>query len=340
MTGGIPSVNCARARRLAADGWGLSGEIEHLVGFADFNYRITTEGGDRFVLKIAPSGTNLQWLQCQISTMLHLAASPLEALVPRVVPAKDGRVLLPVDEETDEPRWTRLITYLEGTPLAKVNHRPPALLEELGRTLASVDQALADFDHPGAHREFSWDLTTAPMNAHLAVHIDDPSRRTLVESHLERFAAAVTPRIPGLEQSVIHNDGNDYNLLISADGEDDPRLAGLIDFGDVLHTAIIAELAIACAYLMIDRVDPWSDASHLIRGYDSVRPLTRLEAEVLPDLIIGRLCTSLLFSAYGRHSNPDNEYLQISEAPMWRLLESPIMTDHARMHSAVEAACQ
>lgn len=335
-----PESDLARIRELVTEFWGIDGRVDPLVGFADSNFRLTTDRCDRFVLKIAPPGTSLEWLQCQISTMLHLEASPMGSLVPRVIPTGSGQILLHLDEGFEQPRWARLMTYLEGAPLAKVTRRPLHLLGEIGRTLAQLDLALSDFDHPGAHREFSWDLMTTPDNVNLAKYIDDSSRRRLVEDHLRRFKTQVTPRLSDLDHAVIHNDGNDYNLLVSNPEEGDPHLTGLIDFGDVLYTATISEIAISCAYLMLERDDPWKDAEHLIRGYDSVRSLTLLERDLLPDLVIGRLCTSLLFSAYGRHSNPDNAYLQVSETPMWRLLETLVTTDSSRFSSTVENACR
>lgn len=328
------------AAGLVAEHWGLDVEIEALVGFADSNFRLTDARGDRFVLKIAPPDAHREELECQISALFHLAAGPLASLVPRVVPTRSGEVLLGVDEETDDPRWGRMLTYLEGRPLARQTRRPPLLLEEIGRTLAMLDFAMADFDHPGAHREFDWDLTTTTLNAPLIADIDAPSRRALVEAHFDRFDERVAPRLSELVHTVIHNDGNDYNLLVSKAQNGDPRLAGLIDFGDVLYTATIAELAISCAYLMLDREHPLEDATHIIRGYHLVRPLTRTEQELLPDLIIGRLCTSALFSAHGRCTNPDNTYLQVSEEPMWRLLERPVMTEPTRLLRAVEAVCR
>ena len=329
-----------RAEGLAAEAWGLVVRAESLVGFADDNFRLQTEDGRRFVLKISPPGTSDEWMKCQISALLHLAASPLAAVVPRVISTRNGQTLLPLDGESTQPRWARLMSYLEGTPLAEVAERPPGLLEEIGRTLARLDLALADFDHPGAHRDFDWDLSTTPKNSHLISDIDDPSRRALVETHFKRFDAHVTPHLFELEHAVIHNDGNDYNLLISEAQIGDRRLAGIIDFGDVLYTATIAELAISCAYLMLDRDNPLEDAVHLIRGYHSIRPLTRLERELLPDLIIGRLCTSLLFSAKGRRLNPDNSYLQVSETPMWRLLEEMTLDQRDMLGKKIARVCR
>ena len=52
---------------------------------------------------------------------------------------------------------------------------------------------------------------------------------------------------------MIHNDGNDWNVLVTDASYDDPRAAGLIDFGDVLETWTVAGPAIAMAYVMLDK---------------------------------------------------------------------------------------
>jgi len=333
-------ISAETASKIVAEAWGLDARAEPLVGFADCNFRIRTDRDESFVLKISPTDTRREDLECQAAVLGHLASSPLAALVPRMVPTTDGLDFLPVEDEMGTPRLARILSYLEGTPLARVTDRPPELLEEVGRTLSRLDLALTDFDHPWARREFSWDLTTTPKLAYLAEHIQNPARRELVRAHLDRFQETVTPRLAELEYGVIHNDGNDLNILVTTPEGGYARLAGLIDFSDVLYSATIAELAIACAYLMLDRDEPLDDAAHLIRGYDSVRPLTDLERVLLPDLIVGRVCTSLLFSAFGRHSDPDNTYLQVCEAPMWRLLEGLTTNQRTTLANAIGAACR
>ena len=83
----------------------------------------------------------------------------------------------------------------------------------------------------------------------------------------------------------------------------------------------MCELAIACAYSMLDAPEPRRVAAQIRRGYERQRPLKEIEATVLPDLIIGRLCCSVLLSAEARSRAPEDDYLTISEAPAFTLLE-------------------
>ena len=91
---------------------------------------------------------------------------------------------------------------------------------------------------------------------------------------------------------------------------------------------------------MLDRDDPGADAAQLIRGYHSVRRPTDLERELLPELILARLCGSVLHSADGLHRAPENAYLQVSATPVWRLLESLAEDDGTRLSRAVELGCR
>ena len=56
-----------------------------------------------------------------------------------------------------------------------------------------------------------------------------------------------------LPHSVIHNDANDYNVLI-----EDGRMSGLLDFGDLVHSATVCDLAIALAYTMLHERIRWA----------------------------------------------------------------------------------
>jgi len=334
-----------RPPRLAGDAlsdlvrrvWGLETSVEELGGWEDDNFRLRTDDGRSFVLKIAPDTVDRATLANQAALLDHLAASTLAPLAPRVVPTRTGGPLHRIEASAGTRRWARLLTYLAGQPLAGVVDRPPGLLDAIGRRLAELDLVLGSFDHPGTRRTHEWDVMAAPKLTHMTVDIRSADRRTLVTDCLDRFAATVTPRRDELAHGVIHADANDHNLLLThVDGR--PRLNGIIDFGDALWAPVVVELAVCLAYLMLDREDPLADAGAVVRGYHDVRPLTVLERRLLPDLVLGRVCSSVLHAAHGSVSDPDNDYLQISAAPMWRLLAW--FTSHRDdVSRTVEAAC-
>ena len=97
------------------------------------------------------------------------------------------------------------------------------------------------------------------------------------------------------------------------------EVTGVIDFGDMVYTQTVNEVAIACAYAMLDKADPLAAAKSIVGGYHQVYPLTEPELAVLFDLIRMRLCMSVCHCAHQSHQEPENEYLRISERPAWAL---------------------
>jgi 4-aminobutyrate aminotransferase-like enzyme/Ser/Thr protein kinase RdoA (MazF antagonist) len=334
-----PTPTITDAEYLAHEHWGLDGQATSLVGYEDHNFLLASGAGDRWVLKISREGVDERALDCQIQVLKFLEESAVALLVQRVRPAADGRCLIPIETGDGGPRWVRVFSYLEGAPLANSRERPRPFLEEIGRTLARLDLALGAFDHPGAHLDHGWRIECTHEVGRYANHIPDPAQRKMVERHFDRFRSEVAPRLAGLDHGVIHNDANDHNLLVRDSADETPVLAGLIDFGDSVHTVTIAELAIAAAYLMLDRDDPLTTATHVTAGYHSVRPLTVAEQGLLLDLIIARLCTSVTMAARGLHLEPDNEYLQVAAQPMWRLLERMAMIDPDEAARRFDDAC-
>ncbi len=210
-----------------------------------------------------------------------------------------------------------MASWLPGTPLAEVK-RTKTLMHNLGSALGELDRALQGFIHPGALRDFDWDLRHAGRARDRLHFIDKPEDRAVIERFLVRFERDVAPKLPLLRAQVIHNDANDWNVLV--DPQDNERIAGLIDFGDAVHTVLVAEVAIAAAYSILDMDDPIGAAAALAAGFHAKYPLLPQEIDLIFDLIAMRLVTSVTLSASRREKTDDNPYLAISEAPAWRLL--------------------
>jgi 4-aminobutyrate aminotransferase-like enzyme len=326
------------AERIARTHWGLEARAQALAGEVDRNFLLVTDAGERRVLKVSPVDTAAEAVECQVRALEFLADTPVSGLVPRVLRDRSGNDLVCLEDLGVACR-ARLVSYLDGAPLVNLNDRPPQFLEGVGRALARLDLALRGFDHPGAHRSLIWDIEHTGRHADAIELIGEAPRRALVERQLDHFTRNIRPRLAALERSVIHNDANDHNLLVSSDAGGRPTLTGLIDFGDILHTVTVAELAISCAYLMLDREEPLADAARVVAGYHAVRPLTPGEQALLFDLVMARLCASVLVAAGRRLSEPDNEYLQISVQPVWRLFERLAAMDRERAGHRLEVAC-
>lgn len=335
-----PQFSNEAAQKLAEELYGLTASACPLPSERDQNFHLKTETGQAFVLKISSAVENEAVLDFQNKVLTHLAGQPETILSPQLCPTRSGQVMTSIEGVNGTNHFVRLLTYLEGRPLAEVKPHTPKLLYTLGRAFGLMDQALQDFDHPAAQRDLQWDIKQASpvIRRHLA-DITSPSRRALVEQFLTYFESQVAPLLPTLRRSIIHNDGNDYNVLVN-NGQSSPPTIGLIDFGDMLHTYTVCEVAIVTAYVMLHKADPLGAATQVVAGYHSIFPLTETELAVLYPLICIRLCTSVALSAYQQKLEPENEYLKISEQPAWALLEKKLRDVNPRLvHYVFREAC-
>ncbi|MBW3534012.1 MAG: aminotransferase class III-fold pyridoxal phosphate-dependent enzyme [Gemmatimonadetes bacterium] len=202
---------------------------------------------------------------------------------------------------------------------------------------------LEGFEHPAADRPFLWDLRRGREVVETQLGgVEDPARRALVREHVRRFDAHAGPLLGELRHGVIHGDANDHNVLVSLPPEDpcEPRrVVGLIDFGDVVRSWVVADPAIAAAYAMLGSVDPVGIVACLAQGSHDIHPLREAEVEALLPLATLRLCVSVVLSARNRRLRPDDAYVTISEAPAWEAL-GRLAACHPRLSRArVRDAC-
>ena len=309
------------ASRIAQEQYGLQASASLLHGDRDLNFYLKTGDEKEFVLKIAYSAEKKELLELQNRVMELLEKEVPSLAIPRICTTTSGESITTISGDDGNSCFVRLLTYVPGELLAHVNPHTPELLHSLGTVLGSIDTPLLKFDLPAAHRTLKWDLAQAGWIRDYVDYIEQPARRKIVEDFFEQFESLVVPRLPKLRSSVIYNDANDYNILIS---EGNPRLRkviGVIDFGDLVYTNTICDLAICLAYAMMNKTDPVAAAAQIVRGYHQSFPLPEEELEVLLPLACIRLCITVTNCAYQRKVEPDNEYQFISEQSAWSLLE-------------------
>lgn len=306
-----PIFSLDEAKSLALDYFGLAGQASVLSSERDANFRIRS-GDISHVLKIAnpaeaPEVTNLQTM-----ALLHIAAVDPGMRVQRVLPSVHGRHEEILEDESGRPMILRLFSFLEGEP-QHLAPRSAAQRRSIGANLARLGRALRDFSHPAEGHELVWDIKLAGRLWQYLPHIEGQDRRALVERILTAFGNFVQPVLPDLRAQFVHNDLNPHNVLVEKTDPD--TVAGILDFGDMVMTPLVNDLAIAAAYQLSLAGNPLCEAGDLIRAYHEFNPLQPTEVELLYDLIGARMATTVCITSWRAARYPENRDYILRNAP-------------------------
>ena len=308
-----PSYTINEMAEIAIEYFGKSGSLKTLVSERDQNARITTGDGD-YVLKIANSAEDKEFLEFQNSVLNHIAELDPTLPVPAVIKGKNGEEIYKHNNNC-----IRLISFLEGDIFGDAD-KPIALYEDLGRFMGRFSKAMQGFGHPKAHQpSFLWNMDAAPHCKTYISDIIEDDVKELIQFFYERYDNFVMPRIKKMRSSVIHSDANTYNLVVG-----DKKINGLIDFGDMLFGKQINELAITLGYAMMDVDEFYAVSRALITNYTSEFKLYEDELEVLFDLACMRLVMSICISSnrvIKATTNEHRDYLLVTQAPAIRTLK-------------------
>lgn len=332
-----PGFSVSEAQILAHEYYGIQGKATVLPSHLDQNFRLHADHGT-FVLKLSNAAAEASYVDLPQSALMYLHEKGKGEHFPAVVPTLTGGRKAIVEGTGGECHQLWMVTWLQGRTLAHVNPVLNPLLRDMGQFLGDLDQILEGFQHESAHRSYPWDLRKTAHLARYTAYIQDTGRRNLVENALEFFEDKTLSSFDQLRQSVVHHDANDHNVIVQGTGYQ-AGVCGLIDFGDMLHTATVVELAIAAVYVMMGRPDPVGAAAEVLHGYHGARPLDEAEVSALYGFIMARLCCSVLVSAYRGTLEPENEYIHVSEDGAWRLLEQLSVMSPSLAEYRWRAAC-
>ncbi len=277
--------------------WGLSGKLTPLTSERDLNHRLDA-GVGRFVVKIANLAEPHAMTRFQSRALRHAAARDPALPIPRVVAARGGAddICLP------SGHLMRVLTWLDGAPLAGLP-ASPAQAAGVARLGARLARAMQGFVDPAADHILQWDIKQASSLRPLLPHIADPGLRRLATDALDRFEARVAPVLPALRWQVIHGDLNPHNVL--GDPARPDHVTGILDFGDMVHSPMICDLAVAAAYTL-DPADPGASLAAFAAAWAEEYPLVQAELALLPDLVAARMVTTLAITSFRAARYPEN----------------------------------
>ena len=298
----------ARAVSLVRERYGIEARAARLTGERDENFRLTAADGSDYVLKVAHPVESPAVTDLTTAALLHLERGAPALPCPRVVRARDGRCSVSFSDDERIERTARLLTYLPGRPVGR-RDRSPRLRAECGRLGGRLIRALRGFEHPAAHRAIVWDVRHAAHLPDLLGQLPDLPCRQEAAAVLARIVPRIDSQLPQLPQQIVHNDLNPNNILVADSG----AVTGIIDFGDMTYTAVIADVAVTAAeHIPEDCRAGSGEAAASVRevanAYHETVPLSGPELAMLATLVAARLVANVVVHEWHLHRNPAGEH--------------------------------
>jgi Ser/Thr protein kinase RdoA (MazF antagonist) len=238
------------AERAAADLFGVNGLASPLVSERDQNVKITTQDDRGYVLKVGNPADDPGVIDMQTQALLHIARTDPTLPVMRLVPTLDGGFQARLTGPDGRSHIVRLVTLLPGRTMEPYELRLDTL-HSFGITCARLGRAFRGFFHPSAGHPLLWNIKHALELRPLVKHIPDAARHAVVDDVLDRFEQHVRPVFGELRAQVIHNDLTPDNCLL----DPEQRVSGIIDFGDMAHSALICDFVSTVEPLIGERPD-------------------------------------------------------------------------------------
>ena len=301
--------------------WGMEAKLSALPGELDQNFLAQNKNGAKYILKIMRKNCPVWLIKAQIEAIEHLHKKEPSLKVPKVLKLSEGTSFINEADCSGNERLIWVQTYISGKCYADINQKSPDISFDVGVALGKMSKALADYKNDSLIRDFKWNLPGSLWIKKYFSLIENSARLKIISKIADEFEE-ILPKLSSLGQQTIHNDPNDYNILISGEKYQSLTVSGIIDFGDICVAPRVCDLSIAAAYIVLDNAEPEKMLEAFVSGYHSVYPLNAEEVDLVWRLLRMRLAVSVVNSTLLASKNSDDAYITISQAPAWKFLEN------------------
>ncbi len=317
-----PQISIAEISGFVRERYGLEAGYSELDGERDQNFLLRTGEDKNYVLKIINPEEEDSFVQAQNHVLEFLSGKV--SLCPRIIKNLEGCDISVFETMSGQKYRTRILTYFRGKPIGTLKHQPQEMLHDLGEKLGRIDYALEGYHNEGFNRDFIWNLEGFEETvSKYGCLVSDYVLSKFIDNTKEEYLDIVKPVRGDLRRSVIHNDANDYNIIVRCDPAKFERgleTEGFIDFGDMVYSYTVANPAVALAYIMLGKDEPLRDAASFLKGYHRSFALKDNEVRLLFTMAKMRLALSICIAAIQQKERPDDTYLAISQAPIRNII--------------------
>jgi len=317
-----PSFNKTEIKKIVYDLFDLGVDVKNLDSDRDQNFYLYTKSNEEFVLKIYNSSETIDIINLQTNVLDHFQQNNSELITTsEIINTNDGKKLGRVERNKTE-YFLRLVSFIKGKKLKDIDQKSISFYE-LGKFIAELNKVLNTFSDSNAKRIFPWDVGNIDFLKKHSIIFNNQKKIEIISYFIKQYNKNILPNNKLLKKSIIHNDCNDHNIIV----DNDNKIYGIIDFGDMVHTYTAAEPAVAIAYAVLGRDNPVKISVEILKGYCDNNFLSNDELESIIYLACIRLCISVTMAEYRIKLFPKNKYLMVSNIDAWDFLNTMYKED-------------
>ena len=281
----LPQFSLNQVKAIVTDLYRIDGDYKELNCERDISYRIRTDSGVAYVVKISNAAEPEGVVDFQIKALNHIAEQDSDLQVPEIIPTTDNKSSDWIQSDSGHRHMIRMLTYMEGdvmddTPAAYT----PQTRHNVGVMIGRLAKSLRNFYHPFArNNDHLWEMSRCLELRPYIRYLQDRSTRELCDKILDRAERFILPQVKKTRWQVVHHDAHPDNVLV--DPQDPTRVVGVIDFGDMLFGPVLADL-VAASDSYDDDTDPLDALCSTTAGFDSSFPLEENEIDLVYDMML------------------------------------------------------
>jgi Ser/Thr protein kinase RdoA (MazF antagonist) len=307
--------------------YNLSGQLKQLGSCQDINYRLIATDSQKYVVKYLNESITSDDIRFQHQILDYLKAFPTHRYVfPYPLKRTDTNSTI---VELIDPHGRKyhmcILTYIDGDLLSEFKYLHSSALTEIGSDIASSSLMLKGFPLSDDYkRTCEWDMRKAYdiCDQRKAAVKDANYQSKLMTMALKNYEV-VLHYDNSLRHQLVHGDLADYNIIAEKGSLGRPKIKGIIDFGDVVESWLVGDLAI-CIVTLLSRKNQnlMSMIIPIIQGFCSVNQLNESELRCLWHLILLRATLLYINVSHILEKDPTNQYLLEEQDSNYTVLET------------------
>jgi 4-aminobutyrate aminotransferase-like enzyme/Ser/Thr protein kinase RdoA (MazF antagonist) len=258
----------------------------------DQTFRLLRDGNPVAIMKVSNAAEDVDRLDMEAAAVAHIARVDAGLRVPQPWPVGSGAS----HRAAYGDHWVRMYDVLPGRARCRALDLSDRALGHWGAMTARLGRAMRGFVHPKAIRHLPWDVQHAAATRPMIDAIAVSAWQSSVRKVLDRYDDVVAPAWPSLRHQVVHGDLTTDNALVADDG----TISGIVDFGDMTHSALMIDIAASLDSLCSGRSgeEMLRSARLVVDGYQRVMPFEEAELRLIGEVWATRSAVGVAIAAW------------------------------------------